>query len=212
MAMDHDTGSPDNHTPSAAEGVSASQPTGTPAASNNQGGTQPSVSAGNITDNTGNTAVGSGINQNYANRDQFSGVGTVNIYYDSNGNPKTSTSGGGPSSETPQSSSGQQGGASLATPLNIIGLNNVMRRSLDESSMIVLCQTIAASSQYCSDLDYNGLMGSGWMNKTLSLIDYCRRRRAIALLIDTINDIRRNAMLNPTYQDWYSWAVGEDAK
>ncbi len=55
-------------------------------------------------------------------------------------------------------------------------------------------------------------MGSGWMNKTLSLIDYCRRRRALALLVDTINDTRPNAMLNPSHDDWHNWAVGEDAK
>ncbi len=198
MAVNDDSSSGD---------TSSSSDTG--AASASRGEPQTSVSAGNITDNTGNTAVGSGINQTHIAGGQFSGVGTVNIYYGSDGNPRASTSG---SSATPRPGSGQQEGASPAMPLNIIGLNNVMRRSLDESSMIVLCQTIAASSPYCSDLDYNGLMGSGWMNKTLSLIDYCRRRRALALLVDTINDIRPNAMLNPTYQNWHDWAVDKDAK
>ncbi len=180
-------------------------------------GNQPNVSAGNITDNTGNTAVGSNINQNYAARDQFSGGsiqgGVVNIYYGSDGNPRTSTSGGsGSGSATPQPSGGQQGGASTTMPLNIISLNNVMRRSLNANTMLNICQIIAASSPYCSDLDYDGLPGSGWQNKTLSLIDYCRRRRGLDLLVDTINDTVGNAMQNPTHDEWHNWAAGEDAK
>jgi hypothetical protein len=171
-------------------------------ASGNQTGSQPKVSADKITDNTGNTAVGSGINQNYANRDQFSGIGTINIYNDRDGNPSP------PNTGTPQHSSGSQ---SVTPSLNTFILNQNLKDELDDTSMRQICDYINVMATYKVGLGYDDLQGTGPRSKTLSLITFCQQRRALTLLIDGVNAVRPE-LLSGNYNQWHAWAMAQDAR
>jgi hypothetical protein len=95
--------------------------------------------------------------------------------------------------------------------MNIIKLNELMKRSLDVQSMKEVCAYIAVNNTYCTDSSYDDLVGSGPGSKALSLIDYCRRRRAVATLIEGISAVRSD-VLGSDFAAWHSWAAGEDAK
>lgn len=95
--------------------------------------------------------------------------------------------------------------------MNIIRLNELMKRNLDVQSMREICTYIVDNSAYAPDLGYEDLQGNGPASKSLSLIDYCRRRRALATLIDAINTVRPDVLVTNT-STWQGWAAGEDAK
>lgn len=100
----------------------------------------------------------------------------------------------------------------MATPAtNVIELHKAMQGKVNESDLRRICQYVVDNSLYCTDLDYSGLTGNGPGNKILSLIDYCRRRRALAIMIDGINQVRPD-VLGANAADWRGWAAGEDAK
>jgi hypothetical protein len=95
--------------------------------------------------------------------------------------------------------------------MSIIGLNELMKRNLDMQSMKEICTYIVNKSAYTPDLGYDDLQGNGPGSKSLSLIDYCRRRRSLATLIDGINTLRPD-ILGVNAAAWRGWAVAEDAK
>ncbi len=159
--------------------------------------------AGNRNVSTGDAPINDygGVHGNVINNYFGSGAG-------SSGNPggdATSSSG------TPQPAGEQPGGSATPAPLNIIGLNELMKRNLDVQSMKEICTYIANQGAYTHDLSYDDLQGNGPGSKSLSLIDYCRRRRSLATLIDGINTLRPD-ILGANVAAWHNWAVSEDSR
>lgn len=170
-----------------------------------QSGSQPSISADKITDNTGNIAVGSDINQHYAARDQFSGPVTIN-YYDKEGNliadpgGDNGPSGGGGSS---------QPSAGPTPQLNISTLNDLLSPKLKEPELRLICQRISDNVSYWH-LDYDNLQGNGPADRLLSLIQTAGRYSARAALIEAINYFRPD-IFKSNYNAWHEWAAAKDA-
>lgn len=87
-------------------------------------------------------------------------------------------------------------------------LHHLMRR-LDEDDLHTICSYLADSSSL-HNLEYGGLNGIGVASRSLSLIEYCRKRRAMALLIENLHEVRED-ILSADYDIWWAWAKQADS-